>query len=103
MGGPPKVHVETNIDSAASQLAAARKVLIVPGYGMAVSRAQTACADLANTLLANGVKVEFGIHPVAGRMPGQMNVLLAEAGVAYDHVLEMDEVNPDIEDVDVSL
>mmetsp|Transcript_9299 Transcript_9299/g.22846 ORF Transcript_9299/g.22846 Transcript_9299/m.22846 type:complete len:1027 (-) Transcript_9299:900-3980(-) len=99
----PKEHVETNIEATANQLASASKVLIVPGYGMAVSRAQTACADLANTLIENGVQVEFGIHPVAGRMPGQMNVLLAEAGVSYDHVLEMDEVNPDISDVDVTL
>merc|ERR1719356_1012207 len=101
--GPPKEHVETSVEKTGSELSQAQKVLIVPGYGMAVSRAQTACADLANTLIANGVNVEFGIHPVAGRMPGQMNVLLAEAGVAYDHVLEMDEVNPDIEDVDVVL
>ena len=70
---------------------------------MAVSRAQTACADLTNTLNANGVETVYGIHPVAGRMPGQMNVLLAEAGVDYDYVLEMDEVNPDIADVDVCL
>merc|ERR1712194_193148 len=101
--GPPKIHVETNIEGAASQLASAKKVLIVPGYGMAVSRAQTACADLANTLIANDVEVVFGIHPVAGRMPGQMNVLLAEAGLDYENVLEMDEVNPNIADVDVCL
>lgn len=100
---PPKVHVETSIDATGSQLAAAKRVAIVPGYGMAVSRAQTAVADLSNTLNANGVETVFAIHPVAGRMPGQMNVLLAEAGVDYEHVLEMDEVNPDIEDVDVCL
>ncbi|CAD7930599.1 unnamed protein product [Amoebophrya sp. A25] len=99
----PKEHVETSVDATVTALTSASKVLIIPGYGMAVSRAQTAVADLANTLLDNGVAVEFGIHPVAGRMPGQMNVLLAEAGVSYDHVLEMDEVNPDIADVDVCL
>jgi NAD(P) transhydrogenase len=99
----PKEHVETNIDKTAADLCAASKVLIIPGYGMAVSRAQNSCADLANCLIDNGVDVRFGIHPVAGRMPGQMNVLLAEAGVSYDFVMEMDEVNPDIADEDVCL
>lgn len=79
------------MDSAAAQLAAAKSVVIVPGYGMAVARAQSAVADLANALRAGGIQCRFGIHPVAGRMPGQMNVLLAEAGVPYDWVLEMEE------------
>ena len=68
-----------------------------------MSRAQTACADLANTLLANGIEVQFGIHPVAGRMPGQMNVLLAEADVPYEQLKEMDVINPDFPATDVVL
>jgi len=99
----PKVHVETSAEAAASTLGAAKKVLIVPGYGMAVARAQNSVADIARTLRANDIECRFGIHPVAGRMPGQMNVLLAEAGVPYDWVEEMDEVNPGIADVDVTL
>merc|ERR1719284_1937330 len=97
----PRVHVEATSDSAAALLAAAKSVVIVPGYGMAVSRAQSAVADLASTLRANDIECRFGIHPVAGRMPGQMNVLLAEAGVPYDYVLEMEEINPDFESTDV--
>jgi NAD(P) transhydrogenase len=100
---PPKVHVETSADSAAASLGSAKSVLIVPGYGMAVARAQMAVADIARTLRAADIECRFGIHPVAGRMPGQMNVLLAEAGVPYDWVEEMDEVNPGIADVDVTL
>jgi NAD(P) transhydrogenase subunit beta len=79
----------------------ARQVLIVPGYGMAVSQAQHAVRDLANLVEARGAHVEYGIHPVAGRMPGHMNVLLAEADVPYDKLKEMDEVNSTIEQVDV--
>ena len=79
----------------------ARRVLIVPGYGMAVAQAQHVVRDLANVLEAQGVAVEFGIHPVAGRMPGHMNVLLAEADVPYDKLKEMDEVNSTMEQVDV--
>ena len=77
--------------------------MIVPGYGMATAQAQHAVADISRTLIKKGVKVRFGIHPVAGRMPGHMNVLLAEAHVPYDIVFEMDEVNDDFPDVDVSL
>eukprot|EP00397_Hematodinium_sp_SG-2012_P004702 GEMP01004715.1.p1 GENE.GEMP01004715.1~~GEMP01004715.1.p1 ORF type:complete len:1021 (+),score=264.21 GEMP01004715.1:65-3127(+) len=99
----PKEHVETNVQGAAAALAAARKVMIVPGYGMAVARAQNSVAAIAQTLRKNDIDVVFGIHPVAGRMPGQMNVLLAEAGVPYDWVQEMDEVNPDMANVDVTL
>merc|ERR1711896_27404 len=84
-------------------LTEARKVVVVPGYGMAVARAQDAIGDIAQTCMANGINVEFAIHPVAGRMPGQMNVLLAEAGVPYDVVLELDEINDEFEDVDVSI
>ncbi len=79
----------------------ARRVVIVPGYGMAVAQAQHVVRDLANVLEAQGVDVEFGIHPVAGRMPGHMNVLLAEADVPYDKLKELDEVNSTMEQVDV--
>merc|ERR1719240_660890 len=99
----PKPHTETSTDMTAEMLAGAKNVLIVPGYGMAVARAQGAVGEIAQTLQNNGISCKFGIHPVAGRMPGQMNVLLAEAGVPYDWVFEMDEVNPDMEDFDVSL
>ncbi len=82
---------------------AARRVVIVPGYGMAVSQAQHAVRDLANLLEDRGMTVEFAIHPVAGRMPGHMNVLLAEANVAYDKMKEMDEINPSFAQTDVVL
>eukprot|EP00118_Oscarella_pearsei_P003256 m.13612 g.13612 ORF g.13612 m.13612 type:complete len:1047 (+) comp25094_c0_seq1:212-3352(+) len=105
--GKPKavsgIHTETNSDSVSEWLSQARKVMIVPGYGAAVAKAQYAMADMAKTLTDNGVAVQFGIHPVAGRMPGQLNVLLAEAGVPYDIVYEMDEINDSFSDVDVTL
>ena len=81
----------------------ARKCVIVPGYGLAVSQAQHAVRDLANLLESKGVEVLFAIHPVAGRMPGHMNVLLAEADVPYDKLKEMDEINPEMEDTDVAI
>ena len=84
-------------------LEAAQNVLIVPGYGMAVAQAQHAVNELATLMEENGAEVNFGIHPVAGRMPGHMNVLLAEANVPYDRLREMDDVNPSIETVDVAL
>mmetsp|Transcript_58128 Transcript_58128/g.94475 ORF Transcript_58128/g.94475 Transcript_58128/m.94475 type:complete len:1031 (-) Transcript_58128:2-3094(-) len=99
----PKEHVETSVAAVAEMLASAKEVLVVPGYGMAMARAQTAMGELASTLRANNIKLKFGVHPVAGRMPGQMNVLLAEAGVPHEWVLEMDEVNPDMENQDVVL
>lgn len=82
---------------------AARRVVIVPGYGLAVAQAQHALRDLANLLEARGIEVEYAIHPVAGRMPGHMNVLLAEADVPYDKLKEMDEINPTLEQTDVVL
>jgi NAD(P) transhydrogenase subunit beta len=81
----------------------ARRVVIVPGYGLAVSQAQHAVRDLVNLLESKGTEVEFAIHPVAGRMPGHMNVLLAEADISYDKLKEMDEVNPTFQQTDVAL
>lgn len=99
----PQVHKEATTDMVAEMLAEAKDVMIIPGYGMAAGRAQSQVASIATTLKACGCKVRFGIHPVAGRMPGQMNVLLAEAGVPYDWVFEIDEVNDDMDKVDVCL
>jgi len=87
----------------ADLLNSAKNVMIVPGYGMATAQAQHAVADITRTLIKKGVNVRFGIHPVAGRMPGHMNVLLAEAKVPYDIVFEMDEINGDFPKVDVSI
>jgi NAD(P) transhydrogenase subunit beta len=87
----------------AALLAGAKEVMIIPGYGMAVAQAQHTVFEITRTLRDKGVNVRFGIHPVAGRMPGHMNVLLAEAKVPYDIVYEMDEINDDFPDVDVSI
>jgi H+-translocating NAD(P) transhydrogenase subunit beta len=90
-------------EEAAGILAAASRVVVVPGYGMAVAQAQHKVRELYDALSKRGIDVEFAIHPVAGRMPGHMNVLLAEADVPYDHLKEMDEINGDFPQVDVSL
>ncbi|MGH9631003.1 MAG: NAD(P)(+) transhydrogenase (Re/Si-specific) subunit beta, partial [Bryobacteraceae bacterium] len=90
-------------EEVAMLLETARRVVIVPGYGMAVSQAQHAVRSLASLLESRGVEVEFAIHPVAGRMPGHMNVLLAEADVPYEALKEMDEINPRFPQTDVSI
>jgi proton-translocating NAD(P)+ transhydrogenase subunit beta len=96
-------HTEVSADQVADILTDARTVVITPGYGMAVAQAQGAVAELVRHLTDRGVDVRFGIHPVAGRLPGHMNVLLAEAKVPYDIVLEMDEINDDLAGTDVVL
>jgi H+-translocating NAD(P) transhydrogenase subunit beta len=90
-------------DDAAIQLAYAQKVIIVPGYGLAAAQAQHEVAELADVLESRGVDVSYAIHPVAGRMPGHMNVLLAEANVPYPQLKEMDDVNPEFSRTDVAL
>lgn len=101
--GPAGEITEIKADELASQLSEASSVIIAPGYGMAVAQAQYPVAELAKKLRDNGVDVKFAIHPVAGRLPGHMNVLLAEAHVPYDIVMEMDEINDDFADADVVL
>ncbi|MCC2334358.1 Re/Si-specific NAD(P)(+) transhydrogenase subunit beta [Cellulomonas wangsupingiae] len=96
-------HREVTAVEVADMLRAARRVVIAPGYGMAVAKAQYPVADLVAKLRGQGVDVRFAVHPVAGRLPGHMNVLLAEAKVPYDIVLEMDEINDDFADTDVVL
>ena len=93
----------TTPDDVAMILDGVQRVVIIPGYGMAVAQAQHAVRDLSNLLEARGTKVEYAIHPVAGRMPGHMNVLLAEADVSYDKLKEMDEINPTLASVDVAI
>jgi len=88
-------------EEVAMMLEVAKRVVIVPGYGMAMAQAQHAVRELADAMEARGIEVEYGIHPVAGRMPGHMNVLLAEAEVPYDNLVEMDRINPTFEDTDV--
>ncbi|GAW12443.1 hypothetical protein ANO14919_018090 [Xylariales sp. No.14919] len=95
--------VQTNVDETAEALVNAENVIIVVGYGMAVAKAQYAISEITRMLRSKGINVRFAIHPVAGRMPGQCNVLLAEASVPYDIVLEMDEINDDFGDTDVTL
>ncbi|UQG59609.1 Re/Si-specific NAD(P)(+) transhydrogenase subunit beta [Marinobacter sp. M3C] len=101
--GPDQTALETNIEEVCEELRNADSVIIVPGYGMAVAQAQNGVSEMTKLLKARGTTVRFGIHPVAGRLPGHMNVLLAEANVSYDIVLEMDEINPDFPQTDVVL
>lgn len=93
----------TSAEEIAMLLETAQRVVIVPGYGMAVSQAQHAVRDLTRVLESRGIEVEFAIHPVAGRMPGHMNVLLAEADIPYDQLKEMDAINPSFEQTDVAI
>jgi NAD(P) transhydrogenase subunit beta len=95
--------LEISASDLAAQLVYARRVMIVPGYGLAVAQAQHPVRELADLLIERGVSVAFAIHPVAGRMPGHMNVLLAEADVPYDQLLEMEEANPDFPQTDIVL
>ena len=104
IGGPIDAQVRSvAADDAAIQLAYASKVVIVPGYGLAAAQAQHGVAELGKTLEDHGVEVSYAIHPVAGRMPGHMNVLLAEANVPYPQLVEMDEINPEFPRTDVAL
>jgi NAD(P) transhydrogenase subunit beta len=94
---------EITLSDASVLLSYSQKVVIVPGYGLAVAQAQYACNDLVKLLEAKGVEVKFAIHPVAGRMPGHMNVLLAEADVSYTKLVEVDDINPDMPNTDVTM
>ena len=96
-------HSEIDVEECATMLKEASSVIIVPGYGLAVAKAQYAVAEIAKLLNDSGVQTRFAVHPVAGRMPGQLNVLLAEAGVPYDIVEEMEEINPDLPETDVAI
>ncbi len=108
-GGPTESEVyagkvkSTTAEEIAMMLDGVRRVVIVPGYGMAVSQAQSAVRDLYNLLEQHGTNVEFAIHPVAGRMPGHMNVLLAEASIPYEKMMEMDAINPSMGEVDMAI
>ena len=101
--GEKEVYKEISLSDAAMVMAYAKKVLIVPGYGLAVAQAQHACHELEKVLEEKGVRVKYAIHPVAGRMPGHMNVLLAEADVSYEKLLEMDDANEEFKTTDAVL
>jgi len=94
---------ETSVADVSELLLASKSVVVVPGYGMAVAQAQHVVREITDALAARGVRVRYAIHPVAGRLPGHMNVLLAEAGVSYEIVKEMDEINDDFPETDVVL
>lgn len=106
-GGKPMTitgtHTETNVDQVVQMIENAKNIIITPGYGLCVAKAQYPLSEMVKLLKKKGKNVRFGIHPVAGRMPGQLNVLLAEAGVPYDIVLEMDEINSDFNETDLVL
>ena len=95
--------ISVDTDEVVELLSEAKEVMIIPGYGMAVAQAQHTVNEITRALKDKKINVRFGIHPVAGRMPGHMNVLLAEAKVPYDIVFEMDEINDDFPDIDVSV
>lgn len=101
--GTAKIHTSTNSDDVAKLLSNAKEVIVIPGYGMAVAQAQHPIREIVELLQENGTRTRFAIHPVAGRLPGHMNVLLAEARLPYDLVLEMDEINEDFPTTDVVL
>ena len=94
---------ELNLEDVATQLAYARQVVFVPGYGMATAQAQHVVRELADVLEGRGVSIKYAIHPVAGRMPGHMNVLLAEANVPYSSLYELEQINPDLGNTDVAV
>lgn len=106
-GGKPMeivgTHTEVNVDQTIDIIKEANSIIITPGWGLCAAKAQYPIADMVKMLREQGKTVRFGIHPVAGRMPGQLNVLLAEAGVPYDVVLEMDEINDDFPETDLTL
>jgi NAD(P) transhydrogenase subunit beta len=102
-GGEERPHVSIGAQDAAIKLAYADSVVIVPGYGLAVAQAQHAIKEVADELEKRGVTVNYAIHPVAGRMPGHMNVLLAEADVPYEQLKEMEEINPEMSRTDVAV
>ena len=91
------------MDGTVDLIREARNIIITPGYGLCVAQAQYPLGEMVDILIKQGKNVRVGVHPVAGRMPGQLNVLLAEAGVPYDIVLEMDEINSDFPDTDLTL
>src|SRR3970282_965371 len=103
VAGEQKRYKEETIEGAAQVLEQASLVVIIPGYGMAVAQAQHRIRDLYDLLAKRGISVKFAIHPVAGRMPGHMNVLLAEADIPYADLAEMDDINPDMPQCDVAL
>jgi NAD(P) transhydrogenase subunit beta len=102
-GNQDKTVKSVDPEEAAMMLGYARSVVIIPGYGMAVAQAQHSVRELADQLEGKGVEVKYAIHPVAGRMPGHMNVLLAEANVPYPQLYDMDDINPQFEETDVAL
>ena len=101
--GGDRIVKEANASDVAVMMYYSKSVVMVPGYGLAVAQAQHIMSEVANQLEKNGVEVKYAIHPVAGRMPGHMNVLLAEANVAYDKLVEMDDINPKFPTTDVVL
>ncbi|KAM9972066.1 hypothetical protein ACTFIW_003415 [Dictyostelium discoideum] len=96
-------HTEINVDQASEMITNSKNILIVPGYGMVVSKSQYPVAEMVKTLIEKGHNVKFGIHPVAGRLPGHLNICLSEAKVPYDIVFEMEEINPEMKDIDLAI